>query len=90
MKRIHLIISGRVQGVCFRYFVKEKAKQFKLKGWVKNNIGGTVEIIAEGDDENIESFLEYCKHGPKLSLVKDIKLQYENPNQEFKDFEIRF
>jgi len=90
MIRVHLIISGYVQGVGFRYSVRKKANIFNINGWVKNNIDGTVEIVAEGDDKNIQAFLEYCKKGPSLASINNIKLDYEDPKQEFKDFEIRF
>jgi len=90
MKRVHLIISGRVQGVGYRYFVREKADQCNIKGWVKNNIGGTVEVVAEGDDKDIQTFVDYCRKGPSLSLIENVNINYEDPTKEFHGFEIRF
>lgn len=90
MKRIHILISGYVHGVGFRYFVQKKAKILNIKGWVKNNNDESVEIVAEGEDNNIDSFIEYCKMGPSPALVKNVEVHEESPQLEFKEFSIRF
>lgn len=77
MKRVRVIIDGRVQGVGFRYFVANNAKKHSIKGYVQNLSDGRVEIDAEGDYENLHLFLSHCKKGPSLSridtfLVSDI------------------
>lgn len=89
MKRIRLIISGRVQGVLFRYNTKKIAKNLDLRGFVKNLQDGTVEVIAEGSEEKLNKFIEFCKKGPMLAHVTDVRISYENYKGEFKEFEVR-
>jgi len=61
MKRVHLIVHGMVQGVFFRANVKGFAQKLNLKGYTKNLPDGTVEIVAEGPEEDIKELIEYCK-----------------------------
>ena len=68
MVRYHLIVHGRVQGVGFRYYVQEKAHLYGIRGWVKNRFDGTVEIEAEGEEENLRLFLESVRRTRSLML----------------------
>ena len=86
--RIHLIITGRVQGVFFRSKTKKQAKKLNLTGFVRNNPNGTVEIVAEGSKDNIDKLISWCKKGPLLSKVTDIKIKREKPTGKFTDFSI--
>jgi len=88
-KRIRLLISGRVQGVFFRDNTRKKAKEFGLKGWVKNLENGQVEIVAEGQEEDIESLIQWAKKGPLLARVDDLKVKEEQCKEEFNYFEIK-
>ena len=88
--RVHIIISGYVQGVGFRYFINKKAFQLGIKGWVKNTPNGSVEVMAEGNEIDIQTFIEYCKKGPNLASIKDVKINYEELSNEFKNFEVRY
>ncbi|MBW3004911.1 acylphosphatase [Candidatus Woesearchaeota archaeon] len=88
MKRLHLIIHGEVQGVFFRDHVKKSAKD--LKGWVRNNPDGTVEVVAEGSEEELKRLLERCKKGPSASKVEDIAVKWEKATGEFEEFSIIF
>ena len=72
MKRLHLTIHGRVQGVFFRAYVKKHAKKLNLTGFVKNNNNRTVEVVAEGNEHQLEELLKYCRKGPLLSRVESI------------------
>ncbi len=87
MKTAHIIVSGRVQGVGFRFFTKYTAENFGINGWVRNLDDGTVEIKATGKDEKIKEFLKEIKKGSPLSEVKDVNVKYE-PLEEFNSFEI--
>lgn len=69
MKRVRVIVDGRVQGVGFRYFVADGAKQNNINGYVRNLPDGKVEIDAEGERENLNHFLSTCKKGPALSRI---------------------
>lgn len=88
-KRIHCIFKGRVQGVGFRYTAQSLALKHNIKGWVRNNPDGTVELVAEEEAENLELFfrelVEYFK-GYISDYVQKV-LPYED---EFSDFRIRF
>ena len=87
-KRVRCIVHGRVQGVFFRGNTVEEAAKLGLTGWVRNNSDGTVEAVFEGEEEAIEKILEWCKHGPPLSIVTKMQ-SYEEPyTGEFKDFKI--
>lgn len=88
MKRAHLFISGRVQGVFYRAFTKEVADSLGLKGWVRNLRDGRVEAVFEGDEDKISIAIERCKEGPPYAKVDNIELIWEEP-EGFEDFEIR-
>ena len=81
MKKIHIIISGKVQGVGFRYWLYQKSNEKNICGWVKNNINGEVEALLIGDCKNVDEILELCKEGPLSSKVTNIKTQ--NYKQEY-------
>lgn len=87
MKRVHIILSGRVQGIYFRYFIKNKATKLNLKGFVRNT-EDKVEALFEGEENNIKKILEYCKKGPLLAKVTETKIKEEKHKGEFKDFSI--
>ena len=65
----HIIISGKVQGVGFRYWLYKAAIQRKIDGWVKNKISGEVEALLIGNDVNINNLIALCKKGPPSSKV---------------------
>lgn len=86
---VHVLISGRVQGVWFRASTKQIAKQLRLKGWVRNNPDGNVEAVFEGDDSLIKEMLNWCHHGPRLAKVTNVEINYEEPSNGFDDFLIK-
>jgi len=88
--RVHLKISGRVQGVCFRHFCREQAEQIGLKGFVRNNDDGSVEAVAEGSAEAVREFIAWCRRGPPLAVVKAYEEKYEPPTGEFASFTIGY
>ena len=84
---VHVIISGNVQGVGFRQYIKYQAKKLNIKGWVKNLPDGRVEAVLTGDTKSIEEMLEYCRKGPFLARVKNVDI--ENVEEaEYESFEI--
>jgi len=90
MKRIHIIISGRVQGVAFRAATREAAIALNLTGWVKNLRDGQVEAVFEGKDAQVEIMRRWCEHGPPLARVTGVDLSDENYTGEFLDFTILY
>lgn len=90
MKHLHLKIFGDVQGVTFRWSARSKARGFGIIGWVKNMLDGTVEMVAEGEEENLKKFLEWCRVGPRWGRVDMVEEVWKEDGTGLKDFEIRF
>lgn len=88
--RVHLVITGRVQGVWFRANTQKKAKTLDLKGWVKNLPDGRVEAVFEGEKEQIDRIIEWCKKGPSFARVDDVQIQWETPMGDFTTFTITY
>ena len=89
-KRIHIFVTGRVQGVFFRQSTKVMAIKNNVKGWVRNLDDGRVEIIGEGEIQDIEHLTQWCKTGPANSRVDEFELSEENVTDEFENFEVRY
>ncbi len=89
-KAVHLIISGRVQGVFFRSHTKKIADSLGLKGFVRNLPDGGVEAVAVSDEDKIKEFILWCKKGPQHAEVTDVKINYPEIKEEFDSFEIRY
>lgn len=90
-KRIHCIISGRVQLVMFRDFARRKAKRHKITGWVRNKKDNTVELLAEGDEDALKKYVKLLHEGPILAEVENVECKWwEGATGEFKKFEIRY
>jgi len=91
LKRVHVFISGNVQGVGFRYFTKRNARSLGVNGWVKNLPDGRVEAVFEGRDEDIGEMISRVKNGPTSSYVRDTEFTEEEiPEREFEDFDVRY
>lgn len=82
MKKIHVIVKGKVQGVSFRSTTIVVAEKLQLSGWVKNLPDGNVEVAAEGPENKIEEFLDYLRNGPSLANVKGIEVSEYNKEIE--------
>jgi len=87
--KVHVIISGRVQGVWFRASTKNKAEQLGINGWVRNTTNGNVEAVFEGDEKIIEEMLEWCNHGPPLAKVDNVEVEKQSVSDEFDKFSFR-
>lgn len=87
MKTLKIYISGSVQGVFFRKFIEDKAKELGLKGFARNLDDARVEVVVEGRDEKVNDMVELCRKGPIGSSVKNIETQ-EIKHQGFEDFKI--
>lgn len=90
MARIHVFVSGKVQGVFFRQNTKNKSQQLDLKGWVKNLSDGRVEAVFEGEKEKIEQMINWLKKGPFLAKVENLEIEWQDYRGEFQEFEIRY
>jgi acylphosphatase len=87
--RLHVWVTGRVQGVGFRAFVASGAHVIGLTGWVRNVGYDTVEAVAEGPREQVEQFLEAVKTGPRSARVDQARTEWETASGEFASFEVR-
>ena len=83
-----LVVSGTVQGVFFRNFTKENADKLGLKGHVRNLETGDVEIVLEGEKDNIEKMHELLKKGPKYSQIRNISVEEKKWTGDQKDFKV--
>lgn len=88
MSQAHFFISGYVQGVGYRQFVKNTAKKLGLTGWVKNSTDGRVEVLLQGEKENIEKIGELLRKGSMLAEVKDMQIKWENITENFSSFTV--
>lgn len=86
MNQAHALIFGFVQGVGYRHFIRSKANELGLTGWVKNLPDGSVEAVFQGDKSSIDKVIEHCKKGPFLSEVEGVEVQWESMVDNFKDF----
>jgi len=89
MKRLHATVTGRVQGVFFRDFVRTQAQRLRLTGWVRNNADGSVEVAAEGEDVALQHLALLLEKGPSGARVEEVEAVYTTPTGEFSDFFIR-
>lgn len=86
--RVHIFVSGKVQGVYFRQNTSLKAQELGIVGWVRNLSDGRVESVMEGLEVNIDKMISWCKSGPKDALVTDVKIMNEEYKKEFSTFDI--
>jgi acylphosphatase len=88
--RVHVTITGRVQGVFFRANTKAKAQQLGLFGWVRNQSDGSVEAIFEGPEPQVNKMITWCHQGPSHAMVSHVKLTKQQYLGEFQDFLIKY
>lgn len=86
--RVHLWVSGRVQGVFYRAECREAAQGLGLAGWVRNLDDGRVEALAEGPKEKIDEFLAWCHRGPRLAQVTGVEVRWEEPRGDATGFRV--
>lgn len=88
MPRAHVLISGLVQGVFFRYHTKEKARYLGIYGWVRNLPDGRVEAVFEGEKEKIDQMIKWCFKGSP-GHVADVKVEWQEGALQYTDFTIK-
>ena len=89
MKRLRATVRGRVQGVGFRASAAREARRLQLSGWVRNQLDGTVEVLAEGDDAAADSFLAWLRRGPSLAHVTGVDPEWLPAQGDAVSFDIR-
>jgi len=88
MQTVHLIISGKVQGVFFRETSRKIAEKLNIKGWIKNIPEEKVEALITGDEKNVSDFIKWCKTGPDRAKVKEV-IVTKQPETFFDKFEVK-
>ncbi len=86
--RVHIYVSGLVQGVFFRANAADKAQSLGLFGWVKNLPDGRVELVVEGEKEQVYQMIEWCKIGPPAAEVQDVEVETQQYSGEFNRFAV--
>jgi acylphosphatase len=89
-KAIQAIIKGRVQGVGFRWFAMQNARKYDVTGYVKNLVSGDVEILAEGEEEQLEEFISLMEKGPPFSNVVDVNTQRKEVSGKYSEFIVEY
>lgn len=82
MKRVRVLVSGRVQGVFYRATCAERARQLGVGGWVRNLPDGRVEAVFEGPDDRVDAIVEWCRQGPPFARVEHMEVHAEEPRDE--------
>jgi acylphosphatase len=90
LKRVHIFVSGVVQGVFFRANTRDKAKSLGIGGWVRNLLDGRVEIVAEAEREQLKELINWCYHGVPYARVDNVEVKWEEYRGEFDTFEIKY
>lgn len=88
--RAHVFVSGRVQGIFFRYEARRLAVKFGVCGWVRNLFDGRVEAVFEGEKDNVKRLVEFCRRGPPGARVENVEVLWEDYKGEFEGFRIRY
>jgi acylphosphatase len=88
LSQLHATVEGRVQGVGFRYFVQEAASSLGLTGWVRNRWDGSVEVVAEGERQDLDRFVTALHRGPRSSFVTRVKTNWQLATGEFNSFSV--
>jgi len=88
-KRLEAKVFGIVQGVGFRFFIHYYAKKYNIYGYVKNDFDGTVLFVGEGEEEDLKRILDHLKQGPTGAEVREVKFEWKDFEDEFKNFNIK-
>lgn len=88
--RAHVYISGRVQGVSFRYYTQRQASAYNVAGWVRNLPDGRVEAVFEGEEAAVNHMVAWCRRGPSGAYVTDLRVENEPCEGEFRYFSVKY
>ena len=89
-RRLRVVVTGRVQGVCFRMYTRDTAARLGLTGWVRNRPDGAVELVAEGPEFELGQLAEWCEHGPSHARVDRCVTTYSDATGGYTDFTITY
>ncbi|KON30610.1 acylphosphatase [miscellaneous Crenarchaeota group archaeon SMTZ1-55] len=86
--RAHVLVKGQVQGVFFRASMQREARKRQVVGWVRNLSDGCVEAVVEGEREQVVKIIEYCRKGPSLAEVTEVKVTWGDASGCYKTFRV--
>ena len=89
MKRLHCLVSGRVQGVYFRGATQARMRELGVRGWVRNLPDGRVEALVEGEEAALDQALEFLRRGPRGACVTDVQVSDSPAGESLGAFEVR-
>jgi acylphosphatase len=89
VRRVHLIIRGRVQGVNFRWYAHYRAQPLGLAGWIRNCPDGSVEAVVQGSPDAVSQFVAWAHRGPSHAEVERVDVRDEEPDPAMRNFAIR-
>jgi acylphosphatase len=90
MKQLHLKISGQVQMVGFRYSAIRMAQKLNLTGWVRNSEDGGVEILAQGEENNLQELLDWAHSGPSSARVENVEYEWGESGGKYDKFDVKY
>jgi len=89
-KRLDIKVTGRVQGIGYRHFAVRSAREFKIKGFVRNMPDGSVQVVAIGAEDNLAQFTDRLRKGPAFSFVRDLQIEELTNTKEYEDFHVEY
>jgi len=89
-ERVRIVVRGKVQGVFFRVATKDMAERLGLTGWVKNKDDGGVEIVAEGESEDLRELVKWSRRGPADAAVDLVETEWSEDIEEFNQFTVEY
>lgn len=89
-QRLRIVVEGLVQGVGFRYATARQARRVHVRGWVRNRSDGAVEVLAEGDADNVRALADWCRAGPPGARVTSVQEGEEAVDRPLQGFDIRY
>lgn len=87
--QLHAWVQGKVQGVGFRLYVRQRAIDLPVSGWVRNLNDGRVELLVEGSRPDLESLLTALRQGPRGSQVSDVQVEWAEPSGGLQGFSVK-
>ena len=87
-ERLHAFVQGSVQGVGFRFFIYQTGLNLHLYGWVRNRINGSVEILAEGSREKLNTLLRETRKGPQMAQIMKVDVKWQKSRNDLPPFTI--
>jgi acylphosphatase len=88
-RAVSVKVTGRVQGVAFRWYAVQEAERHGVTGWVRNEPDGSVAAHLEGDDDAVDAVVDWCRHGPSYASVRDVAVTEAQPTGAG-SFQIRY